>query len=145
MGALYAKALQAQLAEAVRDREKYFAAFREEEHIVTRIWNQLGSPSYDELAGRSIFDMIDELKVRAEAASRTVHSYSEIDVGMANIRAEAAERKLAEAVKMLGASDQTLRLHMGEMTAQEMRTLKAGFGWVRTFLNSISKEPATDA
>lgn len=32
----------------------------------------------------------------------------------------------------LNADDQTLRLHMGEMTAQEMRTLKAGFKWVLT-------------
>lgn len=30
----------------------------------------------------------------------------------------------------LNADDQTLRLHMGEMTAQEMRTLRAGFKWV---------------
>ena len=30
----------------------------------------------------------------------------------------------------LCADDQTLRLYLGEMTAQEMRTLKAGFNWV---------------
>ena len=30
----------------------------------------------------------------------------------------------------LSADTQTLRLHLGEMTAQEMRTLKAGFAWV---------------
>jgi GTPase involved in cell partitioning and DNA repair len=30
----------------------------------------------------------------------------------------------------LNADPQTLRLHLGEMTAQEMRTLKAGFQWV---------------
>lgn len=30
----------------------------------------------------------------------------------------------------LNADNQTLRLHLGEMTAQEMRTLKAGFSWV---------------
>ncbi len=30
----------------------------------------------------------------------------------------------------LTADDQTLRLHLGEMTAQEMRTLRAGFSWV---------------
>ena len=29
----------------------------------------------------------------------------------------------------LTADDQTLRLHLGEMTAQEMRTLRAGFRW----------------
>lgn len=31
--------------------------------IVARIWGQLGSPSYEELKGRSIHDLIDELKV----------------------------------------------------------------------------------
>lgn len=36
--------------------------FSEEEAIVTRIWEQLGKPSYAELAGRSIYDKIDELK-----------------------------------------------------------------------------------
>lgn len=30
----------------------------------------------------------------------------------------------------LNADDQTLRLHLGEMTSQEMRTLKAGLKWV---------------
>lgn len=32
----------------------------------------------------------------------------------------------------LSADAQTLRLHLGEMSAQEMRTLKAGFAWVLT-------------
>jgi hypothetical protein len=38
----------------------------------------------------------------------------------------------------LSADTQTLRLHLGEMTAQEMRTLKAGFSWVlsRAALNA---------
>lgn len=30
----------------------------------------------------------------------------------------------------LSADAQTLRLHLGEMTSQEMRTLKAGLKWV---------------
>lgn len=40
---------------------------------------------------------------------------------------ETESRRLREA---LNADDQTLRLHLGEMTAQEMRTLRAGFRWV---------------
>ena len=30
--------------------------------IVSRIWVQLGSPTYEQLKGRSIYDLIDELK-----------------------------------------------------------------------------------
>ena len=43
----------------------------------------------------------------------------------ATICAEIAHLRTA-----LNADPQTLRLHLGEMTAQEMRTLKAGFQWV---------------
>ena len=32
--------------------------------------------------------------------------------------------------KLLNANAQTLRLHLGEMTAQEMRTVHAAFSWV---------------
>lgn len=44
----------------------------------------------------------------------------------------------------LNADDQTLRLYLGEMTAQEMRTLRAGFSWVlaRAALDP-SQEPRT--
>ncbi len=38
---------------------------REERAIVSRIWAQLGGHSYEELAGRSIFDLIEELKTQA--------------------------------------------------------------------------------
>jgi hypothetical protein len=33
----------------------------------------------------------------------------------------------------LGADNQTIRLHLGEMTQQEMRTVKAAFAWVLSF------------
>ena len=33
-----------------------------ESAIVSRIWTQLGSPTYEQLKGRSIYDLIDELK-----------------------------------------------------------------------------------
>ena len=39
--------------------EREFAA---ERAIVSRIWVQLGSPSYEQLKGRSIYDLIDEMK-----------------------------------------------------------------------------------
>lgn len=35
---------------------------------IRRIWDQLGGHSYEELAGRSIFDLIDELKAKATVA-----------------------------------------------------------------------------
>jgi hypothetical protein len=59
----------------------------------------------------------DEGKIndaREEAAAAIEHLRSE------NVRFRAA----------LKSDDQTLRLHLGEMTAQEMRTLRAGFMWV---------------
>ncbi len=39
---------------------------------VTRIWSMLGNPSYEELAGRSIFDMIAELQKKAQSADDVV-------------------------------------------------------------------------
>lgn len=44
--------------------------YREEYKIVARIWKQLGSPTYEQLAGRSIYDLIEELKSRASASER---------------------------------------------------------------------------
>ena len=43
-------------------------------------------------------------------------------------RSECAKNERLRAA--LSADAQTLRLHLGEMSAQEMRTLKAGFAWV---------------
>jgi signal-transduction protein with cAMP-binding, CBS, and nucleotidyltransferase domain len=39
------------------------------------------------------------------------------------------------AIKQLEASNAQLRLQFGEMTAQEMRTLRAGFSLIRTILD----------
>jgi hypothetical protein len=41
---------------------------REDTATVARIWIQLGSPTYEQLAGRSIYDLIDELKAQAATA-----------------------------------------------------------------------------
>jgi hypothetical protein len=48
----------------IADIEAELAA---ERAIVSRIWVQLGSPAYAQLKGRSIYDLIDEMK--AELAS----------------------------------------------------------------------------
>ena len=48
-----------------------------ERAIVSRIWVQLGSPTYTDLKGRSIYDLIDEIKTdRAEAKQEAAHYMS---------------------------------------------------------------------
>lgn len=49
------------LVARVREAE---ATKKEGHDIVARIWKQLGSPSYKALAGRSIYDLIDERDAR---------------------------------------------------------------------------------
>lgn len=44
------------------------AAHDAKREIVGRIWKQLGSPTYEELKGRSIYDLIDEIKDERDAA-----------------------------------------------------------------------------
>ncbi|MGE0714794.1 MAG: hypothetical protein AB7P02_05075 [Alphaproteobacteria bacterium] len=43
---------------------------KEQHDIVARIWKQLGSPIYEQLAGRSIHDLIDEMKRAASTAEQ---------------------------------------------------------------------------
>lgn len=43
---------------------------REETAIVDRIWDLFGRPSYESLKGKSIYDLIQELQQRAEAAEK---------------------------------------------------------------------------
>jgi hypothetical protein len=54
--------------------ETLFRVVREEcetaDAIVSRIWNLLGSPTYDELKGRSIYDCIIELRTERDTAHR---------------------------------------------------------------------------
>jgi hypothetical protein len=60
----------------------------EEAAIVSRIWEQFGNPSYAELAGRSIYDLIDELKVKAAPASPR-EGHVEVPDGMVLVPREA--------------------------------------------------------
>jgi hypothetical protein len=48
------------------ERDALKDELRSEQAIVTRIWEQLGNPSYASLKGRSIYDLIDALKAYAE-------------------------------------------------------------------------------
>ena len=52
-------AMEAALAEAQRRAA-------DETAIVDRIWDQFGRPSYEELNGRSIYDLISEVKMRSD-------------------------------------------------------------------------------
>ena len=66
-----------------------------ERAIVSRIWVQLGSPTYAELNGRSIYDLIDEIKTdRAEAKQEAAHYMSIAQKAtdeLARLRAELKE------------------------------------------------------
>ena len=46
-------------------------------------------------------------------------------------------KAVREAKKICEASTQELKLHMGEMTAQEVRSVKAALGWVFSVLKDV--------
>ncbi len=56
-----------------KERDTFKCDFDEEVKIVNRIWALLGSPSYEELKGRSIYDLIDTLK-RERDEARAAHA-----------------------------------------------------------------------
>lgn len=66
--------LKAEVEELKRERDGAETRYRAEYDIVHRIWKQLGDPNYAELAGRSIYDLIDGLKSRATAAESRLAS-----------------------------------------------------------------------
>lgn len=43
-----------------------YSAWKAEYDIVARIWEMLGNPTYEELNGRSIYDLIKELQEAAK-------------------------------------------------------------------------------
>lgn len=65
--------ITAEELQRLKDRaERAEAKARDETAIVNRIWDQLGNPSYKELNGRYIYDLIDELKAEARRNAGTV-------------------------------------------------------------------------
>jgi hypothetical protein len=52
------------------------------------------------------------------------------DIGCAHKLCVEAADEIVRLREALGADNQTIRLHLGEMTQQEMRTVKAAFAWV---------------
>lgn len=59
-----AAGLYAEIAELKAEVARLSTALKREREIVSRIWAQLGNPSYEELGGRSIYDLISELQSR---------------------------------------------------------------------------------
>jgi len=72
----YAKVVEAQLRDANIERD-------EQTQIVANIWKLLGSPTYEELAGRSIYDLIAASEARALAAEAQVASLADDVVALA--------------------------------------------------------------
>lgn len=52
------------------ERDEARDSLSEEVRIVNRIWEMYGSPSYEELAGRSIYDLISEERQAAQLSIR---------------------------------------------------------------------------
>jgi len=52
----------AMMRDVMRERDAAEISLTAERAIVSRIWVQLGSPTYAQLKGRSIYDLIDEIK-----------------------------------------------------------------------------------
>jgi hypothetical protein len=69
-----------------------------ERAIVSRIWVQLGSPTYAQLNGRSIYDLIDEMKAELAAAKAecwrlresSPHALDAMSAELTRLRAELA-------------------------------------------------------
>ena len=79
----------------LRARNEALTAERDEERgIVDRIWDLFGRPSYAELNGRSIYDLITALQARAESLERRNH-----DLAQDLQKAESELARLREAVK----------------------------------------------
>jgi len=57
----------AMMRDVMRERDAAEISLTAERAIVSRIWVQLGSPTYEQLKGRSIYDLIDEMKAELAA------------------------------------------------------------------------------
>ena len=68
------------LAQSIAEKaraDKAEAELAAERAIVSRIWVQLGSPSYDQLKGRSIYDLVDQMNAElADAQQEGAHYMS---------------------------------------------------------------------
>jgi hypothetical protein len=95
--------------------ERAEAELKAERAIVSRIWTQLGSPTYEQLRGRSIYDLISELKANATSSAPRWKREREWQAGIiAHAQLHHAERKEAIA--------------RAERAEAEVARLRAGIG-----------------
>ena len=81
---------------AIARAERAEAELATERAIVSRIWTQLGSATYEQLRGRSIYDLIDELKANATSSAPRWKREREWQAGIiAHAQLHHAERKEA--------------------------------------------------
>lgn len=64
----YSPLTAAMLRALADERDAAVEKERAASSIVARIWQQLGSPTYEQLAGRSIYDLILEMQEQRDAA-----------------------------------------------------------------------------
>jgi hypothetical protein len=69
---------------------------------------------------------------RGEQPAARIHMEGHAYVPEETIPAREAKERRRIAYWLATLSDQTIRLHCGEMTAQEMRTVKAFRSWIST-------------
>ena len=82
--------------DAIERAERAEAELKAERAIVSRIWTQLGSPTYEQLRGRSIYDLISELKANATSSAPRWKREREWQAGIiAHAQLHHAERKEA--------------------------------------------------
>lgn len=71
-------ALLLKLDSAEQARDNARVLYDQEFAIVARIWTLYGNPSYDDLKGRSIFDLVKESIDRAQSAESRLDSVRQI-------------------------------------------------------------------
>ncbi len=73
--------LSEEKASLLAERDALRAELDEERAIVDRIWSQFGTPSYESLKGRTIYDLIEEVKAERDALRAVlreiVHEYDQ--------------------------------------------------------------------
>lgn len=67
-----------------REREHLLSLNNEAHAVISRIWAIFGTPSYEQLAGRSIYDLVREVKDRDEASQAILARIRRVREGYAD-------------------------------------------------------------
>lgn len=94
----------------------------EDYQIVAKIWEQLGNPTYEELKGKSIHDLIDDLKQRGVRDKAEIERLKELLSSMEEARS--LQNKVQEAVLN--------RTEAAELRAEEFRKDAERLDWCNT-------------